>query len=96
MDIKIGNQPLPYNIQDKQSYNNRQGLNPSYRYKKTRNIWLNSAFYTTVTNDGTTYYEFGFDIPQFQLFNRTKLTVTSFICNENSAKPIIIKLKNLL
>ena len=36
-DTKLGRetyQPLPYNILDKNNANNRQGLLPSYQYKK--------------------------------------------------------------
>ena len=96
MDRLKDNTPVAYNIQDKNTYSNRGGNNPSYVYKNSRIIWLNSAYNTTQVNNGTTYYEFGFDIPQFQLFNRTKLSVVSYISNEASAKPIIIKLKNTL
>ena len=87
---------VPYNIQDKNNFNNRQGIVPSYVYKNTRVIWLNTAFNTTVVNNGTTYYEFGFDIPPIQLYNRTKLSVVSYVSNEDNAKPIVIKLKNTL
>lgn len=88
--------PLPYNIVDKNITNNRQGTLPSYSYKQKRTIWLNTAYATTSVNDGgTTYYEFSFDIPPFQLYNQTKLSVASYVVNENTSKPCIIKLKNL-
>lgn len=96
IDTKYTYQPLPYNITDKNTYNNRQGDLPSYQYKKRRLIWLNTAYATSSVNDGvTTYYEFSFDIPPFQLYNTTKLSVISFTSNENSAKPLYIKIKNL-
>ena len=97
MDTKYNYQPLPYNIQDKNPYNNYNGTNPSYQYKKTRIVWLNTAYATSsVNNGGTTYYEFSFDIPPFQLYNRTNLKVINFVANENTAKPCYIKLKNLM
>jgi len=97
VDTKYTYQPLPYNIQDKNPYNNYNGTNPSYQYKKNRIIWLNTNYATSSVNDGgTTYYEFSFDIPPFQLYNRTNLKVISFVSNENTAKPMYIKLKNLM
>ena len=97
IDTKYVYNPLPYNIVDKNDINNRQGLVPSYQYKKNRLIWLNTAFATSsVNNGGTTYYEFSFDIPSFQLYNNTKLKVISFTANENSAKPLIVKIKNIM
>ncbi len=85
----------PYNIQDKNTYNNYLGLKPSYQYKKTRIIWLNSAFASSVVNSGTTYYELSWDVPCFELYNQTKLSVVSFTSNESNAKPIIIKIKDI-
>lgn len=87
--------PLPYNIQDKNPSANRQGLTPSYQYKKSRIIWLNTATATSSVSTGNTYYEFSFDIPQFYLYNQTKLKVVSYTTNDNNAKIIVIKLKNL-
>jgi hypothetical protein len=95
-DVKMSFNPLPYNIQDKNPNNNRQGLMPSYQYKKNRILWLNSAFATTSIANGTTYYELSYDVPPFQLYNQTKLKVVSYISNESNAKIIIIKLKNLM
>lgn len=96
-DTKYTYNPLPFNIVDKNNFNNRQGVNPSYQYKKKRVVWLNSAYATSNINNGsTTYYEFSFDIPQFQLYNRTKLSVISYTINENASKPSYIKIKNLL
>jgi len=92
----MNNYPLPYNIQDKNNYSNRQGLLPSYQYKKTRIIWLNTAYPSSTISSGNTYYEFSFDVPCFQLFNQTKLKVISYITNDHNAKPIIIKIKDLL
>ena len=95
-DTRTVYNPLPFNIQDKNPYINRQGLLPSYQYKKRKTIWLNTAYATTTVNDGgTTYYEFSWDMPQFQLYNQTKLIVASYVSNENTAKPMYIKLKNL-
>ena len=96
-DTRTVYNPLPYNIQDKNPYINRQGLLPSYQYKKRKTIWLNTAYCTSsVNNGGTTYYEFSWDMPQFQLYNQTKLIVSSYISNDHTAKPMCIKLKNLL
>lgn len=88
---------LPYNIIDKNDDNNRNGIKPSYQYKKKRIIWLNTFYATSrVPATGTTYRELTFDVPQFQLFNQTKLSVISYVSNEDAAKPLIIKLMNLL
>lgn len=89
---------LPYNIIDKNDANNRQGVLPSYQYKKKRIIWLNTNYATSKVLEGlTTYKEFTFDIPQFQLFNQTKLSVISYTNNNDAAAtPLIIKVKNLL
>lgn len=95
-DTYLVNNPLPYNIIDKNPSVNRQGLMPSYIYKKSRVIWLNSAYTSSRINNGNTYYEMSWDIPCFQLYNQTKLKVISYISNENNAKIIIIKLKDLL
>lgn len=89
-------QPLPYNIQDKNPSVNRGGLKPSYRYKDTKIVWLNSAFNSSQVNNGNTHYEHSWDLPPFQLYNRTKLTVVSYTSNESSAKPIIMKVKDLV
>lgn len=88
----------PYNFQDqnKHPYINRQGLLPSYQYKKTRVIHLNTAFATTNVSTGNTYYEFSWDLPQFQIYNNSKLKVISYVSNESSAKLIVIKIKDLL
>lgn len=91
------NNPYPDHIQDKNTYNNYGGIKPSFQYKKKKIIWLNTAFATSSVNDGgTIYYEFSFDIPPFQLYNQTILKVVSFTSNENTAKPMYIKIKNLL
>ena len=88
---------MPYNIIDKNDANNRQGIMPSYQYKKRRIIWLNTYYATTRTPEtGTTYNELSFDIPSFQLYNQTKLSVISHTSNEDAAKPLINKIKNLL
>jgi hypothetical protein len=100
VDTKFTYNPLPYNIADKNNNNNRNGLLPSYQYKKKRIIWLNSFYATSSINNGATsgaciYYEFSFNIPPFQLYNCTNLKVVSYISNENTAKPMYIKIKNL-
>lgn len=88
----------PYNFQDqnKNPYINRQGLMPSYQYKKTRVIHLNTAFATTNVSTGSTYYEFSWDLPQFQIYNNSKLKVVSYVSNESNPKIIVIKIKDLL
>ena len=97
IDTRFISNPLPYNIVDKNDYNNRGGLKPSYQYKNKKLIWLNSYYATsTVNNGGTTYYEFSFDVPQFQLYNQTILRVVSFTSNEATAKPLYLKIKNLM
>lgn len=90
--------PVPYNSQDqdKHPYNNYGGNKPSYQYKKTRVIHLNSAFASSSNVSGTTYYSLTFDIPNFQLYNQTKLKVIGYTSNESSAKIIIIKIGDLL
>lgn len=96
-DTRFTYQPLPYNSQDqdKHTYNNYMGTKPSYRYKNSKVIWLNSAYRSSDVSSGTTYNEMTWDIPPFQLFNRTKLSVISYTSNESSAKPIIIKIRDL-
>jgi len=95
-DTPFTYEPLPYNIQDKNPSVNRGGLKPSYRYKDTKIVWLNSAFASTTVNSGNTHYEHSWDLPPFQLYNRTKLTVVSYTSNESNAKPIIMKIKDLV
>lgn len=99
-DTKFTYNATPYNFQDqgKNPNINRGGYLPSFRYKNSRIVWLNSAFRSSSASivDGTTHYEHVWDIPSFQLFNRTKLSVVSYTSNESSAKPIIMKLKGLL
>ncbi len=94
-DTYLANNPLPYNILDKNPISNRQGINPTYQYKKTRVLWLNTAFATSSVSSGTTFFEYSFDIPPFQLYNQTKMRVISFVSNEETAKIVIIKVKNL-
>lgn len=98
IDTKYTYMPVPYNAQDqdKDPKHNRQGLLPSYQYKKSRVIHLNTAFATTNVSNGNTYYEFSWDLPQFQIYNNSKLKVVSYISNESSAKLIVIKIKDLL
>jgi len=101
IDTKYTYQPLPYNIADKNLYNNRNGLLPSYQYKKKRIIWLNTFYATSSVNNGATsgaciYYEFSYDVPPFQLYNRTNVKVISYTANENTARPFYLKIKNLL
>lgn len=96
MDTRYTYNPLPYNIIDRNDTNNRQGLLPSYQYKKKRVLWLNTKYATSSISSGTTYYEFSFDVPPFQLYNQTELKVISYTSNENTAKPMYIKIKNLM
>jgi len=97
-DTKYTYSSLPFNNQDqdKHPYNNYNGIKPSYQYKKTRVIHLNTAFATTNVSNGNTYYEFSWDLPQFQLYNNSHLKVVSYISNESSSKLIVIKIKDLL
>jgi hypothetical protein len=92
--------PLSYNQQDRNPINNRQGLKPSFQYKKKKTIWLNSAFATSYVQgeapNTNKYYEFSFDVPDFHLYNQTELSVISYTINENASKPMYIKVKNLL
>lgn len=89
----------PYNYQDQAinpNNNNYMGVKPSYRYKNSKILWLNSAFNSTRTpTSGTTWNEISWDVRPFQLYNRTKVKVVSYISNESTARPIIIKVKNL-
>ena len=41
-------------------------------------------------------FSFTFDLPPFQLYNRTKLSVVSYTFNGSSAKAVIIKCSDLL
>lgn len=97
MDTKYTYDARPYNAQDQDKHMiNRGGLVPAYKYKQPRVIWLNSAYRTSDISSGNTFYEISWDINQFQLYNLTKLKVLSYISNEASAKPIIIKIKDVL
>lgn len=98
IDTKYTYHSTPYNShdQDKHPYSNRQGVLPSYQYKKTRLLHLNTAFATTNVSNGNTYYEFSWELPQFQLYNNCRLKVVSYISNESLAKLIVIKIKDLL
>jgi hypothetical protein len=95
IDTKYTYNALPYNMVDKNNYINRQGVQPTYVYKKKRVIWLSSAFATSTVNTGTTYFEFSFDIPQFQLYSQTKLSVISFTVNQHNTQPLYFKVENL-
>jgi len=96
VDTKYTYNSLPYNLINRNDTNdNRGGLKPSFQYKKSRTIWLDTYYATSSISSGTTYYEFSFDITPFQLYNQTKLSVISFTVNENTSKPMIIKIKNL-
>lgn len=83
-----------YNYQD--SYKNPYNQDLTTRYKNSKIVWLNSAFSSSSVSNGNTYFSFNFDIPAFQLFNRTKLSVASYISNESNAKPIIIKIGDIM
>ena len=96
IDTKYTYNALPYNIQDKNNYQNRQGTKDTYTYKKKRVVWLSSAFATSNTSSGTTYYDFSFDITPFQLYSQTKLSVISFTINQHATQPLYIKVENLL
>lgn len=65
-------------------------------YKQPKVIWLNSSFATSSVSSGNTYYSFTFDLNPFQLTNIANLKVISYISNESSAKPIIIKVDGFL
>lgn len=96
IDTKYTYNALPYNIQDKNTYQNRQGTKDTYTYKKKRVVWLSSAFATSNTSSGTTYYDFSFDVTPFQLYSQTKLSVISFTINQHATQPLYIKVENLL
>jgi hypothetical protein len=97
IDTKYTYNALPYNIQDKNTYQNRQATKDTYTYKKKRVVWLSSAFATSNTNDGNNkYFEFSFDVTPFQLYSQTKLSVISFTINQNNAQPLYVKVENLL
>lgn len=97
MDTRYTYNPLPYNIIDKANDDNRQGLFPSFQFKKKRVIWLNTKYATSSRNNGgTTYFEFSFDVPPFQLYNQTELKVISFTANQNASNPMYIKIMNLM
>jgi hypothetical protein len=97
IDTKYTYNPLPYNIVDKANNSNPNGIKPSYQYKKKRVIWLNTKYATSSINDGnTTYFEFSFDVPPFQLYNQTELKVISFTSNQHASNPMYIKIKNLM
>ena len=96
IDTKYTYNALPYNIQDKNTYQNRQATKDTYTYKKKRVVWLSSAFATSSVSSGTTYYDFSFDVTPFQLYSQTKLSVISFTINQNNAQPLYVKVENLL
>ena len=97
IDTRYTYNPLPYNIADKSNDTNPMGIKPSYQYKKKRVLWLNTNYATSsINNGGTTYYEFSFDVPPFQLYNQTELKVISFIANQDTSSPMYIKIKNLM
>lgn len=96
IDTKYNYDSLPYNIIDKNNFNNRQGLKPSYQIRKKKIIWLNTAFASSNISASNVYYEFTFNTPSIDIFENTKLRVISFVSNENTARPLIIKIKNLL
>lgn len=95
IDTKYTYNALPYNIQDKNTYENRQGVKDSYTFKNKRTVWLSSAFATSVVKSSTTYYELSFDLPTIRLYNQTKLRVISYTVNQNNAVPMYMKVKNL-
>lgn len=65
-------------------------------YKQPKVIWLNSAFATSSVSSGTTFFSFTFDLNPFQLTNIANLKVISYISDESTAKPIIIKIDGFL
>lgn len=96
IDTKYTYSALPYNMVDKNNYiSNRDGLKQTYVYKKKRVIWLSSAYATSVQKADTTYFKFSFDIPQFQLYSQSKLSVISFTVNQHATQPMYIKVENL-
>lgn len=96
IDARFNYNSVPYNIIDKNNANNRQALQPSYQYKKKKVIWLNTFYASSSINANNIYYEFTFNIPLLQIYENTRLRVISYVSNENNARPLIIKLKNLL
>ena len=95
IDTKYTYNALPYNMQDKNNYQNRQGTKDTYVYKKKRVVWLNSAFATSTVKNGTTHFELSFDVQPFELYSQTKLSVISFTVNQNNAQPLYVKVENL-
>lgn len=97
IDTKYTYNSVPYNSQDqdKHPYNNRQALLPSYKYKQPRMLWLHSAFNSSQVSNGNTVFEITWEVPMFQIYNQTSVKVVAYITNEASAKPIIIKIKDL-
>lgn len=65
-------------------------------YKQPKVIWLNSAFATSSVSSGNTFYSFTFNLNPFQLTNIANLKVISYVSDESSAKPIIIKIDGFL
>lgn len=65
-------------------------------YKQPKIIWLNSAFATSSVSSGTTFFSFTFDLNPFQITNMASLKLISYISDESTAKPIIIKIDGFL
>jgi len=96
MDTKFTYNSTPYNFQDQDKHPiNRGALKPSYRYKNSKVIWLHSGYTSRSITNGTTHFQHSWDIPSFQLYNRTRLSVISYTTNESSAKPIIMRIESL-
>jgi len=77
-------------------YHNRNGNKPSYQYKKNRLTYLNSSFSSEFNLINSKINEINFDIRPFQIYKNNSLKVISFIRDHHQAKPIQIKVKNLL
>lgn len=72
-------------------YSNRNATNPSYRYKKNKILWLNSAYADDIFNTN----EFYFKIRPTQIFNNSILKPVAFISASHQKSFNIFRIKNI-
>lgn len=75
--------------------------NKNFVETKKKLFWLNTFYRTggVITGSGTAgaiYKEVWWDIPPLVIKKRANLKIVSFTSNEDAAKPLIIKLNNIL
>jgi hypothetical protein len=77
-------------------YSNRNGMQPSFMYKKKRCFWFNSCynddFQFCDVNGSYQIDNITFNVPSFELFKCAKMKVISYIKDVSTPTQIIIKL----